>query len=81
MARQLQPCGTPAAYQRHRHRGEPIDDACRVAVNAYVTAYRKATGYRHNKARSRALTRLARRYHEAYRTLLAEEMAKEARDD
>lgn len=30
----LKPCGSPAAYQRHRDRGEPIDDACREAHNA-----------------------------------------------
>ncbi|GAA3155448.1 WhiB family transcriptional regulator [Streptomyces rectiviolaceus] len=29
--RTLAPCGTPAAYDRHMRRGEPIDDACRVA--------------------------------------------------
>lgn len=28
------PCGTPAAYQRHIRRREPIDDACRKANRA-----------------------------------------------
>jgi len=28
---QLRPCGTPAAYNRHRYRDEPIDDACAQA--------------------------------------------------
>ena len=28
-------CGTPAAYSRHVRNGEPIDDACRLAWNAY----------------------------------------------
>jgi hypothetical protein len=32
--RTLKPCGTQAAYNRHRRRGEPIDDACRQAHSA-----------------------------------------------
>lgn len=32
MARPLSPCGTPAAYRRHRRRGEPVDDACAAAA-------------------------------------------------
>ena len=28
------PCGTVAAYKRHKRRGEPVDDACRLAYNA-----------------------------------------------
>ena len=28
------PCGTAAAYKRHKRHGEPIDDACRDAYNA-----------------------------------------------
>lgn len=32
MARQLAPCGTAAAYRRHKRRGEPVDDACAVAA-------------------------------------------------
>lgn len=31
MTRELQPCGTPAAYQRHRRHHEPVDDACHEA--------------------------------------------------
>ncbi|MFJ6066532.1 WhiB family transcriptional regulator [Streptomyces tendae] len=27
----LSPCGTRAAYERHRRKGEPIDEACRAA--------------------------------------------------
>lgn len=34
MPRELQPCGTPAAYTRHRRRGEPVDDACAEARKA-----------------------------------------------
>ncbi|MFC5744783.1 hypothetical protein [Actinomadura rugatobispora] len=41
--RQLQPCGTHAAYVRHKYRGEPIDDACEAAHRAYCAAWaRKA---------------------------------------
>lgn len=32
--RQLAPCGTPAAYDRHVRNGEPVDDPCRLAHNA-----------------------------------------------
>lgn len=28
-------CGTESAYQRHRYRGEPADDACRLAHNEH----------------------------------------------
>lgn len=27
------PCGTAAAYKRHKRRGEQVDDACRQAYN------------------------------------------------
>ena len=30
----LQPCGTEAAYQRHKAHGEPVDEACQRAANA-----------------------------------------------
>lgn len=36
------PCGTYAAYQRHKTRGEPVDEACRVARNAYMRGYKKS---------------------------------------
>ena len=28
-APELRPCGTLAAYRRHKRRGEPVDEACR----------------------------------------------------
>jgi len=34
MSRPLMPCGTPAAWKRHKRRREPIDDACRNALRA-----------------------------------------------
>ena len=36
------PCGTRAAYQRHRRRGEPIDDQCKAAAAAEARARRAA---------------------------------------
>lgn len=44
MARELKPCGTRAAYERHRRRGEPIDDACHEA-NEKESATRRAAGF------------------------------------
>jgi DNA invertase Pin-like site-specific DNA recombinase len=35
VATRVQPCGTYAAAQRHKYHGEPIDPACREALNAY----------------------------------------------
>lgn len=32
MARELKPCGTFAAYLRHKRKGEPVDDACAQAA-------------------------------------------------
>jgi hypothetical protein len=34
----LKPCGTPAAYWRHKRRREPVDDACKAAHARYCTA-------------------------------------------
>lgn len=31
MPRALAPCGTDSAFQRHKRRGEPVDEACREA--------------------------------------------------
>lgn len=33
--RPLKPCGTDGAYKRHIARGEPVDEACRLAHSAY----------------------------------------------
>lgn len=32
MARELKPCGTFAAYLRHKRKGEPVDDVCAQAA-------------------------------------------------
>ena len=38
MARELQPCGTIGAAERHRRNREPVDDACLAARRAYHLA-------------------------------------------
>lgn len=40
----LAPCGTPAAYKRHKQHGEPIDEAC-------AEAYRKRSQAQRDKAK------------------------------
>lgn len=86
MARQVQPCGTYAAWQRHRKRGE---DPCPEDVQAkrdYQAAYRERAGRpdvtppevrAYRRARVRALDRLAQTYQTAFAALLDEELAKE----
>lgn len=32
MSRELEACGTPAAYRRHKRKGEPVDEACAQAA-------------------------------------------------
>jgi hypothetical protein len=48
MARELEPCGTPAAYRRHKRKGEPVDEACaeagRTQKNARKDAERASSG-------------------------------------
>ena len=61
---ELRPCGTETAYQRHRSRGEPIDDACRKAHNATVTEW--------NRAHRAAVLELIRRHREEYLRIKAE---------
>lgn len=40
MAQALKPCGTLAARDRHRVRGEEVCEACRAAWNAYMKEYK-----------------------------------------
>lgn len=44
MTRQLKPCGTVGGYSRHQWRGEPIDEACRIAWRDYHRARRAVDG-------------------------------------
>lgn len=40
MPRKLQPCGTPAAFQRHKYKGEKPCAECRRAYNLYESQRR-----------------------------------------
>lgn len=40
MARQLKPCGTPAAYARHLRRGEEACAKCKAAMKDRAAVYR-----------------------------------------
>lgn len=49
------PCGEYKAYTRHRRLGEPVDDACAAAGNAYSRVH-KSLVRRRNKERARLLS-------------------------
>lgn len=80
MARELRPCGTEAAYQRHLRHGEEPCEACDRAHAAYVRAAyhdnpaRRAAKIAYSSARQRAMRRLAQRHHAEFRAILAEEL-------
>ena len=42
MARELKPCGTPAAARRHRRKGEPLCEVCEQAVRDEKNARKQA---------------------------------------
>lgn len=78
---ELQPCGTYGAYQRHRRKKEPVDEACRAANRDRARERRTdpelcAEDTARNAARIRALRRLAHEYPERYRQLATEELSK-----
>jgi hypothetical protein len=79
-------CGTDAGYQRHRVRGQEPCELCREAHAAYFRHRRResprlaAAIRRSNRARSRALWRLADEYPERFQQLYDDEMAKERAD-
>ncbi|ASN52502.1 hypothetical protein [Sinomonas sp. R1AF57] len=52
--RRLAPCGTPAAYDRHRRRGEPVDDLCARANKEASLERQRKRRVRAQKARARA---------------------------
>lgn len=79
MTRQLQPCGTNAAYQRHVKAGEPADDACLTAHGEYMAAWKAGalpppkpvkcgteTGYRHHRKRQEPPCPACREYRRKY---------------
>ncbi|ARF75705.1 hypothetical protein B7C62_28195 [Kitasatospora albolonga] len=48
--RQLSPCGTNTAYDRHVRRGEPVDTACRKAHAEHSRAQRERERHRPRRA-------------------------------
>lgn len=81
MSEELTPCGTYAAAQRHRKRGEVVDDACLKASSEYQREYRKSHQTKEKldraialkAARQRALTRLGKLHAIDYMILYDEE--------
>lgn len=73
------PCGTYRAHQRHKRRGEPVDDECRLAANEFVAQWRAKNAERNRKVtnnnlkiRRRAIAILRERYPELYGDALKE---------
>lgn len=57
-----QPCGTYAAAVRHRRRGEPLDDECRLAERAYLLPLQRSWRARNaDRERARLRAKDARR--------------------
>jgi hypothetical protein len=78
MTRKLQPCGTEAAYQWHRRRGEDACAVCLAAHRTYQAQARSSDGGTHRRSsriRSRALYRLKALHPADYARVLAEEYA------
>jgi len=46
--RKLQPCGTPAAAQRHHRHGEPLDELCLEAERLRIQYTQGGSGSRRN---------------------------------
>lgn len=80
MRRELQPCGTNAAYQRHRRHGEPVDEACRTAHSTEMSSLKRARKekiYARERARRQAHAALAHRHPEEFARLYAAALAEE----
>lgn len=73
-------CGTYAGAQRHYRSGEDICDECRIARNEYQRKHRKTNpnDRERNKARARALWRLAAMHHDDFERLYVDEYRKAA---
>lgn len=73
------PCGTYRAHQRHKRRGEPVDDECRIAANEFVAQWRAKNAERNRqvrrnglKLRRRAIAILRERHPDLYADALKE---------
>lgn len=84
-ATKVQRHGTYARYQQHNRQGETPCDACREAAAQYARDYRArampgaVNEKANNRARHRALWRLAQMYPADFNRLVFEEQEKEAR--
>lgn len=67
MPREVQPCGTPAAYRRHRVHGE---EPCQGCKDAHAAATAKSVAVNRDAARE-----LRTRHRPEYNRLLAEQSA------
>lgn len=75
----VQPCGTYAAYERHRRRGEQPDQDCVDAARTYSAARHQRNRHhqRHeDAARRRAHRRLAAAHQTEFRALYLRELAR-----
>ena len=68
---ELQPCGTHAAWTRHKRNGEAPDEQCRQAHNEYQRSNRTGYAQTLKLARESALEELARRHASEYRGIYA----------
>jgi hypothetical protein len=80
MSRPLAPCGTRAAYDRHFRRGEPVDEACRLAAREYYRKNYANPAVRQKRcedsnAYGRALARLRDEHPDRFLQIYAEEKA------
>lgn len=71
--RQLKPCGTRAAYERHRRAGKPQDEAC-LEANRDDNKDARA---KWSRCRTRAFTKLMALHPADFKALRADERAKE----
>lgn len=77
--RELAPCGTESAYQRHHRRGEPVDDACRGAHNDAAVAYRgRDRESKRDWVEKESVRRLIAQHRTEYQLLKAQVRAEEA---
>lgn len=77
----MQPCGTVAAYARHRKSGEQPCNLCLKAWASYQAEYRlthkpSERVQKNQAARARAFTRLRREHPKRFQELYQEELAR-----
>jgi hypothetical protein len=80
--RDPEPCGTYGGLQRHHREGTEVCAACRIAAAVYMVQYRashpekRAAAYQQQKARYRALARLAEAHPTEFSGYLEQERGK-----